>query len=105
VSFGGQWLFAGCEQKIQVFSVPEMQPVHSLLGIEGKVFGLAFDHQHCRLYALTADFEDPLNAAVYVWEVPEGNLAPRFERRLRRRLGLGLPPLDGTGARDGEKAS
>jgi WD40 repeat protein len=90
VSFGGQWLFAGCEEKIRVFSVPEMQPVHSLLGIEGKVFGLAFDHQRRRLYALTADFKDPLNAAVYVWEVPEGNLAPRFERRLRGFGGLGL---------------
>lgn len=83
VTFGGEWLFAGTDERIAVYSLPELNSVSALTDVEGMVWGLAFDWKRRRLYALTASFEDPLATAIYVWDV--GTAGPTFQLRQRLR--------------------
>jgi len=89
VTFGGEWLFVGTDERIETYSMPELKSVQTL-NVEGMVWGLAFDWERQRLYAITASFEDPLGTAVYVWQMRTTGPALQLTQRLRGFDGLGL---------------
>lgn len=90
LAFGDDSLFVGLEDKIVVFALPDLTPVTTLVGVEGRVFAVACDVMRRRLYAATADFGAPLYSAVYVWDLPGRGPTSRLRQRLR---GFGGPVL------------
>ncbi len=90
VTFGGDSLFVGTDERIEVYSLPELNPMGPLTDVEGMVWGLAFDWERQRLYAITASFEEPLGTAVYVWDIPTTGPSLQLRQRLRGFGGLGL---------------
>jgi hypothetical protein len=88
VTFGDYWLFAGTNDKIVVYSLPDLHCVDTL-DVEGMVWGLAYDRGRKRLFAITASFEEPLSTAVWVWDMRDAEPSFELRRRLRGFGGLG----------------
>jgi WD40 repeat protein/tetratricopeptide (TPR) repeat protein len=100
LTVGGDWLFAGMDGKITVFALSDLGIATTLTGIEGMVFGLAWDQQRRRLYGVGADFDEPFCSAIYIWDASPSGPSFRLCQRLRGFEGAALcVALDPSGTR------
>ncbi len=59
LTFGEKYLFAGTDNQIAIYALPDFARVATIDTIDGKIFALACNNEQERLYALGSSFEIP----------------------------------------------
>lgn len=73
IAFGDKHLFAGTENQILVYAMPDLDPAATIDTVEGKIFSLACDDKRGRLYVLGTSFEIPSCNTLNLLDMSDGS--------------------------------